>query len=320
MSTDIGQVIRVLDRYIETADDNDETARSIAAAADHVRTDPQFHEALAPLLVEEPSREALNDFKIWMSRTARAVYGIGPSSTAALTDILLAAILLERSSLGGINSRELRNQPDPRDIATVRRLWPRAGTGQEITGTPCQRSTPPPAIPPEDLRPDPFSARTSAEFEETLRQYRRWAGNPTYSAMAKRAGLSVTMVSGALQPHTWKADVLPLELVRGFVAGCGGTGEDVEMFVTAWRRLLELQARSGAPSEQPPLVALDAFERRVMDADLPYAAKAAAIQDHRDQIARQLAELGITETPTFVKKAVRRYAGEQDTKADRDAG
>ena len=61
----------------------------------------------------------------------------------------------------------------------------------------------------------------------------------------------------------------------------------------------------------PPLVALDAFECRIMDADLLYAAKAAAIREHRDQIARQLAELGISEMPMFVKKAVRRYARHQ---------
>lgn len=67
-----------------------------------------------------------------------------------------------------------------------------------------------------------------------------------------------------------------------------------------------------AAAGEPPLTALDAFERHVLDADLPYAEKAAAIRDHREQIRRQLEDLGIGPTPSFVRKAVRRMGGADD--------
>jgi len=73
-----------------------------------------------------------------------------------------------------------------------------------------------------------------------------------------------------------------------------------------------------APGE-PALVPLDAFERRVMDADLPYAEKAAAIQEHRDQIARQLEDLGIAGVPSFVKRAVSRAGNGDDADGRQDA-
>lgn len=79
------------------------------------------------------------------------------------------------------------------------------------------------------------------------------------------------------------------------------------------RRILsggEPVARPEHASAEPALTPLDAFEHRVMDADLPYAAKAAAIRDHRDQIARQMEELGLSGPPMFLRGGVKRLAGE----------
>ena len=63
-----------------------------------------------------------------------------------------------------------------------------------------------------------------------------------------------------------------------------------------------------AAAGEPPLTALDAFERHVLDADLPYADKAAAIRRHREQAREQLADLGIT-VPEFWLRGARRLAG-----------
>jgi transcriptional regulator with XRE-family HTH domain len=119
VSTDSGQVMRVLGRYIEAAGTGDETARGIADAAKRAHTDPEFHEALARLLADQPcSPEALCAFRTWVSRTT---YGAEPGSTTALADALLAAILLESSSLGSPNGRKLRDRAARLGVASVRR-------------------------------------------------------------------------------------------------------------------------------------------------------------------------------------------------------
>lgn len=72
-------------------------------------------------------------------------------------------------------------------------------------------------------------------------------------------------------------------------------------------RLAGILDETSAPA--PPIVPLDAFERSVAESALPAAEKTAAILRHREQIARQLEELGIGPTPSFVRRAVRRMGG-----------
>ena len=198
---------------------------------------------------------------------------------------------------------------------------------------------------------DPLSARTAAEFAETLRQYWRWAGAPSYASMAKGTDISRTRLYEAQRKPTREGDLPSLATVRAFVTGCGGTGEDVERFVTACLRLWlekeghlatpnppgatggavpevphdgQPQAKSEAASEEPSLVALDAFEEHILASDLPYADKAAAIRRHREQTRQMLAELNISEppivVPEFIRRAVRASLREQAAEADRDAG
>jgi hypothetical protein len=98
----------------------------------------------------------------------------------------------------------------------------------------------------DGLRPDPLSAGTAAELIGALRQFRTWAGNPSYRDMAlrsgRRAGASTmcTLLGG---------DELPdrLEVIDAIVEGCGGTGEDRQRFATAWRKL----AMPGLPAVDP---------------------------------------------------------------------
>lgn len=86
-----------------------------------------------------------------------------------------------------------------------------------------------------DLKPNPLTATTSAEYIEALRQYRAWSGHPSWRTMAKRAGQAVVH---STMYAAMNGDTLPkLDVVRAIVIGCGGGEDDLSVFVTAWRRL-----------------------------------------------------------------------------------
>ena len=86
-----------------------------------------------------------------------------------------------------------------------------------------------------DLRPDPLTAATNAELVARLRQYRQWAGDPPFRAIAAQAG---QIVAHSTIYVALNSDELPsLKVVLAVVAGCGGSEEDQRAFATAWRRL-----------------------------------------------------------------------------------
>jgi hypothetical protein len=96
-----------------------------------------------------------------------------------------------------------------------------------------------PDPPGENLCPDPAAAQTPAEFMDTLRRYRKWAGEPSFRVMEhvikKQCGqhFAASTVHAAL-----KGDDLPsLAKVRAIIAACGGSDAHQQMFTTAWRRL-----------------------------------------------------------------------------------
>lgn len=86
------------------------------------------------------------------------------------------------------------------------------------------------------LRPDPSTATTPRQFMEALRQYRRWAGNPSYRVMSDRIGGHP--VASTIQTMLAR-DELPtrLEAVDAVIRGCCGTPDDRKKFATAWRLL-----------------------------------------------------------------------------------
>lgn len=94
---------------------------------------------------------------------------------------------------------------------------------------------PVPDRPGADLRPDPADAGTVAEFLDCLRNYRIWAGSPSYRIMSRncRRRFAPSTICTALG-----GDSLPgLEMVLAIVSGCGGTAQHKSEFATAWRRL-----------------------------------------------------------------------------------
>jgi hypothetical protein len=118
--------------------------------------------------------------------------------------------------------------------------------------------------PGSDLRPDPSRVRTPAELISTLREFRTWAGNPSYRDMARAcngrpvASTMCRMLSGTELPARF-------EVIDAIIIACGGEEEDRERFATAWRRLVmpEQEARplpgrvrafpgTGRPSRSAP--------------------------------------------------------------------
>lgn len=104
-----------------------------------------------------------------------------------------------------------------------------------------RRERPAPGAPAQDvpgynLRPDPGAAGTTAEFIEVLRQFRTWAGNPSYRDMARAcdgrpaASTMCRMLTGRRLPARF-------EVIDAIITACGGEEEDRERFATAWRRL-----------------------------------------------------------------------------------
>ena len=86
-----------------------------------------------------------------------------------------------------------------------------------------------------DLRPNPIAATTAAEYIEALRQYKAWSGDPSWRAMAKRAGQ--TVVHSTMYAAMNGSTLPKLDVVKAIIVGCGGGEEDLSAFATAWRRI-----------------------------------------------------------------------------------
>jgi hypothetical protein len=87
----------------------------------------------------------------------------------------------------------------------------------------------------DDLKPNPDAVTTVAEFIEVLWQYRAWSGDPSWRAMAERAGQIVVF---STMYNAMQGTVLPrLHVVRAIIIGCGGGEDDVHSFSNAWRRI-----------------------------------------------------------------------------------
>jgi hypothetical protein len=86
-----------------------------------------------------------------------------------------------------------------------------------------------------DLRPDPLTARTPAEFMDAMRQFRAWAGDPSFRAMSDR---SDPHLSSATLCTALSRDALPtLAVVQAVITACGGSEDDQRQFTTGWRQL-----------------------------------------------------------------------------------
>jgi hypothetical protein len=112
---------------------------------------------------------------------------------------------------------------------------------------------PPPAFPdsgPLDLRPDPLTARTPAEFMQLLMAFRIWRGNRSLRQIAEGSG---NKISASTVRNVLTRGELPerLEILDAIVYGCGGTEDDRAEYAFAWRRLtMGGKAKLGNPAYQ----------------------------------------------------------------------
>jgi hypothetical protein len=149
MSTDSTQVMRVLDRCLDTAPSSGGTAPGVAAAATFAKADPDLHKAIAQLLDTEDGTFSWDCWSTVMaavreaesgnfasiercektSSFRRIVRSCKAASQAAdepdhrtasiLIEMVLAAAWLEMSSLGTDRSRQLRNRVVHSDVAAA---------------------------------------------------------------------------------------------------------------------------------------------------------------------------------------------------------
>lgn len=107
-----------------------------------------------------------------------------------------------------------------------------------------------PDIPGYSLCPDPDAVDTPAEFMDTLRMYRIWAGKPSFRVMERQCG---RRFAAATFCTALRSDELPsLEKVQAIIIGCGGSEEHRLAFASAWRRL-KLPNRAASKSNTQSL-------------------------------------------------------------------
>jgi hypothetical protein len=170
----------------------------------------------------------------------RDAAGSDPGTGSCLVLLMMAAIHVDRSSLGTADAWSLRREPSAGDIAAVRKTLRRL-TAADVTFPP---PLPPTAAEGEGerrepqcpvLAPDPLRASTPADLAAALERFRRRAGEPSFREMARHARPAVSPSTLAAAVH---AERLPtLRVVSAFVTGCGGGPEELARFATAWRRI-----------------------------------------------------------------------------------
>src|SRR5262249_23097399 len=80
----------------------------------------------------------------------------------------------------------------------------------------------------QDLKPDPATACTSAEYITVLWQFRAWHGNPSWRKMAADARHMVvhSTIYAAMHGH----DLPKPDVVKAIVLGCRGSQDDLDAF------------------------------------------------------------------------------------------
>jgi hypothetical protein len=91
-----------------------------------------------------------------------------------------------------------------------------------------------PASSSKGHKPDPAQAQTAEELIAMMREFRVWAGKPSYRDMARTSG----RYSQASFAGIGKKTTMPrLQLVLAYIEGCDGDSQDLEAWKQAWRRI-----------------------------------------------------------------------------------
>jgi hypothetical protein len=156
----------------------------------------------------------------------------------AATECDLAGLVCDIQKLG-LRLRSPDILGDPRVKAALDQLGRQVagalGPGRGRHRLPATRPEPARDIWGFNLKPDPLTATTSAEFIDALRHYRAWAGNTPFRQMAARAHQAVAHSTMWVALNS--SDLPALKVVVAIVVGCGGDAGDQGKFVAAWRRV-----------------------------------------------------------------------------------
>jgi len=147
------------------------------------------------------------------------------------------------AAIAGLSQRLLEHpelREHPKVLAALHNLAEQSGYGDENPGR--HRSAPDgdtgqqiSDAPGADLKHSLLNATTPAEFVEILWRYRARSGDPTWRAMAARAGQAVVFSTMYNAMHS---DTLPKwDVTKAIIIGCGGGENDLSVFASAWRRL-----------------------------------------------------------------------------------
>jgi hypothetical protein len=157
--------------------------------------------------------------------------------TSADSDAVNGAFAVAQDSLNEVREtvREARQE-----LALVLAEWEQLNRRLQDPGRYPEAAAPViPDAPGLNLCPDPGAARTPAQFMDTLRKYRKWAGEPSFRLMEHVIGKQCGQHFAASTIHAaFKGDDLPsLQKVQAVITACGGSDAHQQMFTTAWRRL-----------------------------------------------------------------------------------
>jgi transcriptional regulator with XRE-family HTH domain len=117
-------------------------------------------------------------------------------------------------------SRARAGTPDPQNV-TAQAAGPLARVVEDLPGA--------------NLCPDPGNSTSPAGLVEALRQFRIWAGEPSFREMERRCDGAVAASTMCKVLSRTRLPTLPHVLV--IIATCGGTDEHRQAFASAWRRL-----------------------------------------------------------------------------------
>jgi DNA-binding SARP family transcriptional activator/transcriptional regulator with XRE-family HTH domain len=163
--------------------------------------------------------------------SGRELPASGDAGMTALRNILAACGITDSEQVYSWADALIRIIPARHPPSTRGRRH--AGATEQVTPT----RVPIPDAPGFDLRPDPLQAHTAADLVQALRRFRLWAGAPSFRKMA---GLLPTgsKVSIAAMCKALRSETLPSQQVMAAVViGCGGTREQLQEFMTTWRKI-----------------------------------------------------------------------------------
>jgi len=101
-----------------------------------------------------------------------------------------------------------------------------------------------------NLCPDPLQADTPSGLVTALREYRIWAGRPSFRELARRTG--GTPAASTICTMLRSAELPVFDCMLAFVRACGATEEECQRFATAWRRLSLGRRADGPETQQIP--------------------------------------------------------------------